>query len=320
MHKTTSDIAIIGAGMAGLSCATRLGEAGRDVQLFDKGRGAGGRMASRRVELGREEVTFDHGAQYFTVRDVEFRAEVIQWQALGAIAPWPAAGEDAFIGFPAMNSPLKEMTVLQEIAWSTRIDSLERDGREWVLRAAEREHRAAKVAVAIPAEQAQQLLAKPAPQLAEIAAGATSQPCWSVMVAFAAPLDLAEDTLRASNAAIAWAARNPAKPGRGEAEAWVLHASPQRSRELLDLSPEEAGKILLADFFAQAGLAPVEPVHLAAHRWLYAMADPVAGEHARYDPDLQLGIAGDYLHSPRVEGAWISGRALAEALLDLKAA
>ena len=36
-------IAIIGAGMAGISCARALREAGREVVLFDKGRAAGGR-------------------------------------------------------------------------------------------------------------------------------------------------------------------------------------------------------------------------------------------------------------------------------------
>jgi predicted NAD/FAD-dependent oxidoreductase len=60
------DFAIIGAGMAGLACADALKEAGHNVALFDKGRGPGGRMSTRRMETPLGEVAFDHGAQYFT--------------------------------------------------------------------------------------------------------------------------------------------------------------------------------------------------------------------------------------------------------------
>ena len=53
-------IAIIGAGMAGLTAARLLNEAGHEVEVFEKSRGVGGRMATRRSEGG---AIFDHGAQ-----------------------------------------------------------------------------------------------------------------------------------------------------------------------------------------------------------------------------------------------------------------
>jgi renalase len=95
----------------------------------------------------------------------------------------------------------------------------------------------------------------------------------------------------------------------------VLHASPARSREVLDLPQEKVAPILLADFFAQAGVEAVEPVHLVAHRWLYAQPGSLREKPAYYDAEARIGIAGDYLHSPRVEGAWVSGAALATAVL-----
>ena len=78
---------------------------------------------------------------------------------------------------------------------------------------------------------------------------------------------------------------------------------------------EDVGPILLEDFFAQTGTDFAAPIHIAAHRWLYSMAEAVEGEAARYDSDGRIGIAGDYLHSPRVEGAWLSGVTLAEKVL-----
>ena len=58
--------AIIGAGMAGIACADALQAAGHAVAVFDKGRGPGGRMSTRRMETPLGTVAFDHGAQYFT--------------------------------------------------------------------------------------------------------------------------------------------------------------------------------------------------------------------------------------------------------------
>ncbi|MGH8355151.1 MAG: FAD-dependent oxidoreductase, partial [Pseudomonas sp.] len=72
-------IAIIGTGIAGLSAAQALHAAGHAVQLFDKSRGSGGRMASKRSDAG----ALDLGAQYFTARDRRFVEAVQQWNTRG---------------------------------------------------------------------------------------------------------------------------------------------------------------------------------------------------------------------------------------------
>jgi len=77
-------IAIIGTGIAGLSAARTLHDAGQAVHLFDKSRGSGGRMASKRSDAG----SLDLGAQYFTARDRRFAETVRQWQAGGWVDQW----------------------------------------------------------------------------------------------------------------------------------------------------------------------------------------------------------------------------------------
>ena len=72
-------IAIVGAGIAGLSCALRLQDAEHDVTLFDKGRRPGGRMASKRVTAMGPSFAFDYGAQHLTARDPDFVAQVARW-------------------------------------------------------------------------------------------------------------------------------------------------------------------------------------------------------------------------------------------------
>ncbi len=309
-----ADILIIGGGMAGLSAAAALAPTGRRIIVLDKGRGPGGRMATRRVEVGGATLRFDHGAQYFTARDPAFREVVAGWERAGIAARWPAAGEDAWVGTPGMNACIKALAEPLDVRWGVRAERLRRDGALW--RVEEGEHRFATTTllVAVPAEQAALLLTGVAPDHAGLAASVVSAPCWAVMAAFAERLPLDVDTLRPAIGPIGWAARNSAKPGRGEGEAWVIHASPERSRELLDLPKEAVAEALLADFFAAAGIAPAAPRHLDAHRWLYALPEARKGEGALYDANLRLGMAGDWLHSPRVEGAWLSGRALAQAV------
>lgn len=100
-------IGIVGAGMAGLACAEELTSLGHEVRLFDKGREPGGRMSTRRIPTSAGEANFDHGAQYFTVRDDAFQQKVAAWISEGAAAPWPPAGSDAYVGVPAMNAPVR---------------------------------------------------------------------------------------------------------------------------------------------------------------------------------------------------------------------
>ena len=310
------DILIIGAGMAGLSCATALTQAGHKLRVLDKGRGPGGRMAARRAEVAGEQVSFDHGAQYFTARDPEFQAAVAAWEAQGVVARWDAAGDDAWVGVPGMNGPIKAMAENSNVEWGVRATALIRDADNWRVETEGTTYTARTVLVAVPAEQARDLLEGVVPELAAIPVQVASEPCWAVMAGFGERLDIEADCMRDAEAGISWAARNCAKPGRSGEETWVLHASPERSREVLDLPKEEVAELLLADFFAQNALKPVQPIHLTAHRWLYAMPAALKGEGAHFDPAARIGIAGDYLHSPRVEGAFLSGRALAEAVIS----
>jgi predicted NAD/FAD-dependent oxidoreductase len=315
----TSDILVIGAGMAGLTCAARLAEAGLDVSVIDKGRGPGGRMATRRVEIAGKVIGFDHGAQYFTARNEGFRKTVAYWEQIGVAASWPAAGKDAHVGTPGMNGPIRALAQALDVEWNVRADRLSRKDGRWLVTTDLRDYVADTLLVAVPAEQSATLLKDAVPALAAAAASVRSEPCWATMAAFAERLPVDSDVLRgADGEAISWAARNSAKPSRSGAETWVIHASPSRSHELLEDLREQVATMLVNDFFAQVGIVGFSPIHLTAHRWLFAMAKPLEGEPARYDAEARIGIAGDYLHSPRVEGAWTSGRALADAVLTTR--
>ena len=306
-------IAIVGAGMAGMSCGQRLSRLGHEVRLFDKGRGPGGRMATRRMEDGGTTLHFDHGAQYFTARDPRFVEQVAHWEASGVAARWAAAGDDAWVGTPAMNAPLKAMAGELGVQFGTRIEQLVRDGEGWQLDGeGAPDARFDAVLVAVPAEQAGPLLQPHAPAMARLADQTASDPCWTLMAGFEAPLALVQDTLR-QRGPIGWAARNNTKPGRANEECWVIQASPEWSRAHLEEDAETVAAALLAEL-AEANGGPLpRQLGATAHRWRFARSG-TAGEEALWDAEQRIGVCGDWLIGPRVEAAYMSGLLLAEAV------
>ncbi len=227
MNATTSTspslaplhFAVIGAGMAGVVTARTLLQAGHRVTLFEKSRGVGGRMATRRTEFG----GFDHGAQYFTVRDPRFDL-VLRQTASALVRPWsvstvrvldafghlvasaPPPTERHWVATPGMNAlvglwakPLAQPELHGQLParceLNTRVLRIERDAlahQRWQLQTEDADggrhvHSGFdRVVLAIPHVQADDLLKASAlaPALRQAMAPVTVAPCWTLMVAF----------------------------------------------------------------------------------------------------------------------------------------
>jgi len=309
-------IAIVGAGMAGLACAERLATHGHELTVLDKGRGPGGRMSSRRIMTSLGEATFDHGAQYFTVRDPRFRKRVDDWLAMGCVAPWIAAGEDAFVGVPAMNAPIRQMAAPLAVQWDVRVTTLSPVAQGWRLTTqtgtvADVE----AVIVALPAEQAADLMAPIGRDLEAICQATITAPCWTVMMAFADALPTELDCFRGGESdALGWAARNSSKPSRTGPEAWVLQAGPNWSRRYLEADADWVADELSAALAARLQITLPRPIAFSAHRWRFARSG-VAGSGAIWDPGRRVGLCGDWFIGARVEAAWLSGTDLADQIV-----
>jgi len=307
-------VGVVGAGIAGLACADGLVRRGHDVVLFDKGRGPGGRMSTRRMETACGLASFDHGAQYFTVRDNRFRAQVDAWTAAGVVASWPAAGSGAYVGVPGMNAPVRDLASGHRVHWSTRVTAIEPHTGGWRIALEDGAVDDVDLAVvAIPAEQAAELLGEAAPDLASRARDAVSAPCWTVMVAFDRPVAVAQDCFPDQDGIVGWAARNTAKPGRGGPESWVVQAGPDWSRLHLDADRGQVSTSLIAALADRLGARLPDEVGVAAHLWRYARCAD-GGPGVFVDRDRRLGLCGDWLVGPRVESAWVSGADLAERI------
>jgi hypothetical protein len=312
-------IAVLGAGIAGLAAARALVAAGREVVLFDKGRAAGGRVATRRAAG----FAFDHGAQLLAAADGGLCEA---WLAAGG-APWPAGG--GLVGVPGMSAVPRALAAGLPMQASRHVVALRPTGDGWMVD----HHDATLMRVGapppdtapeaagpfeaalclLPAPQAAPLLRPVAPAFTAAAGAIRFSACWTAMAAFAEPLPL-PDTLREPDHAIGWAARDSAKPGRAAAECWVVQASPAWSEAHLETPADQACGHLLDALARHAG--PLPPLlHAEAHRWRFAVAAEPLGRACLWDPAARLGVGGDWCLGDRIEHAWRSGHALAAEVL-----
>lgn len=318
-------IAIVGAGMAGLSCGTRLRDAGVDVMVVDKGRGPGGRTSTRRAA-----VPFDHGAQYFTARDAAFRAAVVDWIARGIVAEWAAGvmafdapGADPrdssdlprFVGVPGMNALAVDMATHLDVRTGVTVSALTRRADGWHLATVADESLGPFDVVVLTAPPPQTATLLASHPFADAVADAEMAPCWAVMTSWADAVEVPFDAAFVNDGPLGWVARDGSKPGRPHPHAWVLHASPGWSRQHLEEAPEAVLPLLLQAFEALVGRPLPALAFSAAHRWRYASVPRRLDRTHLWDRDAGIGVAGDWCGGPRVEGAWLSGRALADAIV-----
>lgn len=335
------DVAVIGAGMAGLSCAAALAAAGRCVSIFDKSRGVGGRMATRRSE----QAAFDHGAQYFTAKHPDFQAAVAGWQAAGVVAEWQAqfrvsdaAGQawrnlltetapqvahvPRYVATPRMSALGRHLLADFPFYAEHRLTALATMGEGWRLCFdGQPDCYANELVLALPAPQLAALWSADLPDhnhIQHLTAPVNMQPTWAVMLTLARPLSVAADGLFVNHGALSWVANNSSKPDRAASpQTWVLHASPAWSQAHVDASAEQVIAELSAAFCALFAL-DLDSLHIQqaqAHRWLYALAEHPLQMQCHYNANAKLGLVGDWLHGSRVEGAWLSGQALAQRML-----
>jgi renalase len=343
--STPQHFAVIGAGMAGIACARTLVQAGHRVTVFEKSDGAGGRMATRSSPFG----SFDHGAQYFTVRDARF-AKALE-TVPGLCRPWSAntvrvldahglvaaaglpAREPHWVATPGMNALVQRWAApLIGTELQTQVTKIERDAlnrKRWQLRTTgvdDSQHVFSGfdgVLLALPSTQALELLqiSKQAPTLAKAIAKVKVAPCWTLMLAFPQAMQPGMSSLgpqwnaaRSTHHRIAWLARESSKPKRGAVERWTVQASAVWSQEHLQDDTARVQAKLLRAFSEVTGIRS-QPAHIDTQRWLYAQTTQPLGKSHLWDAKAGIGACGDWCIGHRVEDAFVSGLELALSVI-----
>ncbi|SLN09760.1 Dehydrosqualene desaturase [Roseivivax jejudonensis] len=306
-------IAVVGAGPAGLTCAKALAESGFSITVFEKSRGLGGRLATRR----REGVQFDHGAPAVAVSSPQGRAWVAAAEAAEHAVAWPGrslADGPEWVGLPGMSGLCRPLADGLDIAFQSEVTSLRDEGSQWIVGTDAGALPFDRVVLAIPAPQAQRLLADVDDTLCRALDRVVYAPCYTLLVAFAAPPGWG-DAITAPNAPFAHVMRDSSKPGRaGGAECWVAHAGAEWSRANLEMPRPDAAEALLGALDAAHGpLPPVEVI--MGHRWRFSQVEVAFGQPCVASGDGRLVLGGDWTLGPLADHAVQSGAALADAVL-----
>lgn len=323
------DFLILGAGLAGLSCAQHLQQEGYRVTLLDKARGPGGRLASKRLEGWQ----FDMGAQYFTARSDDMQQALQTWLARGWVAPWQGnfahwhnqewqnhTGAPRYVGQPRMSALSRGLCADLTLLAGQAVTHLEHHQGEWQVSLADGTRQAARGLIStLPLPQLRKLL-EPIPALHKGICpqlpNADYQACWALAYRCTGPWPSKYASISLhGHPLLDFIAYENSKPGRGQGCVVSVQCNPVFSAAHLDISQAELSHLVLQSLTEILG-QPLQVEDNYAHRWLYARAMPATEpSQCLWLPDIRFGAAGDIFSAGKVEGAWLSGLALARRIV-----
>lgn len=319
------DCVVVGAGASGLTAASVLQQGGKRVRTVDKGRGVGGRMATRQIGEHR----FDHGAQVLVGTSQELRNAISGRADNALLRPLPEfplhSGTTVTFGplggVNGMSSLAKSLASGLVIEVGVRIGSVcWADGHWQLISESGRVLVARSIVLTPPVPQTVELIENsnlhlPSPierSLRTIA----YEPCLALMIiGDPAVLRLESGFVRPSSGGVELLVDNYWKGVSAVPGAITLHGLAEFSQAMFQSSDEEIASEMLRD---AGGYLTAPPVTWQVHRWRYSRAVVRLADSCLITthPGL-LAFAGDGFGPGEIEGAVQSGRQAAEELLRL---
>jgi len=315
-----------------------LQRSGVGVVVLDKGRGVGGRLATRRIGDG----VFDHGAQFFTVRDAEFGRQVDEWLRAGIVREWcrgfadgdgslRTAAHPRYCGTSGMTGIAKHLAADLDVRTGVRVERvLALDGGWEVATEADMSWRATSLLLTPPVPQSLALVETGSFALGDGVRAALERisydPCIAVMATFADVVTLPAPgavQIEGGNP-VYWIADNNRKGVSPRASALTIHAGVEFSRAHWEADDALIVATLtghVRKFLGDTNGQPLENVKVETwqvKRWRYSKPTVMHTERfLAVRAPLPLVFAGDAFGGPRVEGAALSGLAAARYLTAL---
>ena len=321
-------IAIIGNGLSALTLAHALKDVAA-ITLFEKSRGFGGRMATRRAAP----FSFDHGAQFFSVKTDIFQTFLRPLINSGIVKVWHARfaeiGPDEtfssriwdddpphYVGTPVMNSIGKHLSQGLNIKLETRVAAIQKTDQWQVIDDNDKELGSFDWVIStIPSRQAHDILPPSVsfyPDISNIKMNA----CFSLMLGFDQPLPLDFDVAHVSGADISWVSVNSSKPDRPDHYCLLIHSTNAWADEHLLSDREDVLRHLCEQTNRILGHDVSGAVYKDLHGWHFANIEKQAGPTHYIDPEAQIAACGDWCIRGRIESAFLSGHHLASRMLE----
>lgn len=309
---------IVGAGIAGASCAGQLAAAGWEVDVFDKARGAGGRLSTRRLDQGWASL----GTPFISAQRDPFRSQLRQWARQGwleavrgdvlqgrATVSWAQAQLQNHYR-PTIEPSRLVRELLGEAKLHTHAPVAAIKPRTIILEDGREMGDYACVICSVPTPQALPLL-DALPLLHENLGAVRYRPIWSFLMRWeGGPV---ANVIKFDDHLLKLAVRQTS----GGPGLWAVHSSHEFAETYLEASVEEASTRAASALMGLLGLPwPVEVE--ASHLWRYARPETAAGGFWLSDRESRVALIGDGIAGDGVERAWESGTRLAQALIQAK--
>ena len=321
-------IAIIGAGISAITLAKNL-EKTSNVSLFEKSRDVGGRMATRLSSP----YEFDHGAQFFTAKNPDFKKFISPLLKENIIQQWNARFAEFrndkilrtitwdseyphYVGVPGMNSISKHLSRDLDVKLNTKVNKVIKNSSniwqlfdnnsnnlgefDWVISTA-------------PAIQSAEIL----PQLFKYHNNLLDRKmigCFSLMLGFKKPLPLLWDAALITGTDISWASVNSSKPGRSKSFTMLIHSTNAWAEQHLSDNPQRVISHLTKEASRVIKHNTSQADFIDLHAWKYANIDKQEKSEVFIDYDNKLASCGDWLIQGRIESAFEAGFMMAKEI------
>ena len=321
-------MAIIGAGLSGLTAASFLKEYA-DITIYEKARGVGGRMSTRRAGP----YCFDHGSQYFMASTNSFQNFIQPLIDEGVISPWYARyavldrnkiihrekwcdRAPHYVGIPGMNAIGKYLAKGLNVQLNTHIRFAKYKDRWELLDTSGQTHKDFDWVIStVPSPQALELTPKSFKYYSDIKA-IKMQACFSLMMGFKKKLSLEFDTAHVKNSDVSWIAlnsRNPKHPGN---QTLVLHSSAAYAEANIENDLQEVTEHLVKETNKSIGHEIRASDYQRIHKWRYATTSKTRESSIFIDKDLKFAVCGDWCLDGQIEGAFTTASNLVNEIKE----
>ena len=321
-------IAIIGAGISGVVLAQNL-QKHFEIEVFEKSRGCGGRMSTRHAE----DFSFDHGVQFFTAKNAEFRNFLNPFFKDKTVRFWTGKeatfkdkgfflnsvdAQDRIISSPKMNSLCKKIAQNSSIKFGVEVLPIKKDGeKSWRLKDIKGNDLGVFdfVISTAPPIQTENLFGDNLPKINQLQKS-LMKPCFALMLGLNSKWEQDWNFAKIENNPIKKIFVNSSKSERNsDVTSLVIHAQEDWSESYLENDLDLVKNLLVKNLEKFIKIIPSEIAYLSLHRWRYALIDKAQKSEIFFDKNLNIAATSDWVCGSKIENVWLAAGELSQKII-----